>query len=86
MQVTAADRLRHLLHVIVSKALFDATGWYEYKTGGHGAAPTSAAQQTKADEVQKRAELQWLKARLDARLKRMEGAAGLDSGALVVNV
>ena len=67
----------------------DGAGWYEYKTVGHAGATGSRAQ-TKAhkDEVQKRAELQWLKARLDARLKRMEASAERDTsrGALVVAV
>ena len=63
---------------------FAWSGWYEYKTGGRGGATASAAQAAKAVEVQKRAELQWLKARLDARLELMEGSAQRDRGALVL--
>ena len=62
---------------------FAWSGWYEYKTGGRGAA-ASAAQAAKAVEVQKRVELQWLKARLGARLKSMEGSVERDRGALVL--
>ena len=79
---------------------FAWSGWYEYKTGGSkdalAAASSSglsrremAAQKEKADAVQRDAELHWLKARLDARLREMEaqaGGEGDESGALWVQV
>ena len=70
---------------------FAWSGWYEYKTGGSkdalAAASSSglsrremAAQKEKADAVQRDAELQWLKARLDARLREMEAGGDGDKG------
>lgn len=66
-------------------SLTGGAGWYEYKTGGHGDAAASSHQKAKAAEVQKRAELQWLKARLEARLRLMEGSQR-DRTTLVISI
>lgn len=65
-------------------SLICGAGWYEYKTGAGGDASASTHQKAKAAEVQKSAELQWLKARLEARLRLMEDSTGHDSRALVM--
>ena len=66
-------------------SLVDGAGWYEYKTGGRGDAVASSEQNATAAKVQQRAELQWLKARLEARLRLMEDSAKLDSTILEIS-